>query len=68
MPQVAEDEARHHCLLAERLRELGSHYGALPAHDGLWETAMQTAVRPTDHQCTIKAWPGVFLQRELCIR
>ena len=29
-------------LLARRLRELGSHYGALPVHDGLWEAALET--------------------------
>jgi len=40
---VAEDEARHFTLLEERLRELGSHYGALPAHEGLWESARATA-------------------------
>ena len=26
-----------------RLRELGSEYGALPAHEGLWESAAATA-------------------------
>lgn len=41
--QVAEDEARHFTLLRQRLGELGSHYGALPAHDGLWESASGTA-------------------------
>jgi len=30
---VAEDEARHFTLLEARLREAGSHYGALPVHD-----------------------------------
>ncbi|KDD72342.1 DUF455 hypothetical protein, partial [Helicosporidium sp. ATCC 50920] len=39
---VAEDEARHYALLCARLREEGSHYGALPAHDGLWESATAT--------------------------
>lgn len=34
MPQVAEDECRHFTLLCQRLEELGSHYGAFPAHDG----------------------------------
>ena len=29
--------------LQARLRELGSHYGALPAHEGLWESARATA-------------------------
>jgi len=40
---VAAEEAEHFALLAERLRELGSFYGALPAHDGLWEAAAVTS-------------------------
>eukprot|EP00668_Euglena_longa_P041035 GGOE01054000.1.p1 GENE.GGOE01054000.1~~GGOE01054000.1.p1 ORF type:complete len:311 (-),score=85.76 GGOE01054000.1:302-1234(-) len=40
---VAEDEARHFTTLEARLQELGSHYGALPAHEGLWESAAETA-------------------------
>ena len=40
---VAADEAMHFALLDRRLRALGSHYGALPAHDGLWEAAQATA-------------------------
>src|SRR3546814_2224685 len=33
----------HFALLDRRLRALGSHYGALPAHAGLWEAAQTTA-------------------------
>ena len=40
---VAADEAMHFALLDRRLRALGSHYGALPAHAGLWEAAEATA-------------------------
>ena len=40
---VASDEARHFTLLQHRLEKLGSFYGALPAHDGLWEAAVKTA-------------------------
>ncbi len=40
---VGADEAMHFALLDRRLRALGSHYGALPAHDGLWEAAAETA-------------------------
>lgn len=40
---VAADEAMHFALLDRRLHALGSHYGALPAHDGLWEAAKETA-------------------------
>lgn len=39
---VAADEAMHFALLARRLESLGSYYGALPAHDGLWDAAHQT--------------------------
>lgn len=41
--KVAQDEGRHFTLLSARLRELGSFYGALPAHDGLWHSAMETS-------------------------
>jgi uncharacterized ferritin-like protein (DUF455 family) len=40
---VAADEAMHFALLARRLKTLGSNYGALPAHDGLWDAARETA-------------------------
>ncbi|ESQ30929.1 hypothetical protein EUTSA_v10012277mg, partial [Eutrema salsugineum] len=40
---VAQDEGRHFTLLAARLEEIGSHYGALPAHDGLWDSATATS-------------------------
>ena len=40
---VAADEAMHFALLDRKLRSLGSHYGALPAHGGLWEAAAGTA-------------------------
>lgn len=40
---VGADEALHFALLDRRLRGLGSHYGALPARDGLWEAAAETA-------------------------
>ncbi|KAH0464047.1 hypothetical protein IEQ34_006833 [Dendrobium chrysotoxum] len=41
--KVAQDEGRHFVLLARRLEELGSYYGAFPAHDGLWDSAIQTS-------------------------
>ncbi|XP_052200630.1 uncharacterized protein LOC127807008 isoform X2 [Diospyros lotus] len=40
---VAQDEGRHFSLLAAQLEELGSFYGALPAHDGLWDSATATS-------------------------
>ncbi len=41
--KVGDDEARHFLMLDDRLRELGSHYGEHPAHDGLWEASEKTA-------------------------
>lgn len=41
--KVAQDEGRHFTLLAVRLEERVSFYGALPAHDGLWDSAMATS-------------------------
>lgn len=40
---VAADEAMHFALIERKLRSLGSHYGALPAHGGLWDAARATA-------------------------
>ncbi len=39
---IAADESLHFVLLNRRLREVGSYYGALPAHDGLWDAARET--------------------------
>lgn len=44
--QVAEDEAIHFRLLADRLADFGAAYGDLPAHDGLWQAAEITAGDP----------------------
>lgn len=59
---VAEDEARHFEALAMRLEEVGSRYGALPAHDGLWESATATAhslaARLAVEHCTHEARTG----------
>ena len=41
--QVVDDEAKHFLMLSDKLEELGSGYGALPAHDGLWQSAERTA-------------------------
>lgn len=40
--QVGLEEAKHFKMLKMRLEELGAHYGALPAHAGLWEAAQST--------------------------
>lgn len=47
--KVASDEGEHFLLLNDRLAELDSHYGALPAHDGLWDMA-----RRTDHDVLVR--------------
>lgn len=44
--RVALEEAHHFQLLRNRLIELGSDYGALTAHNGLWEVASRTAFDP----------------------
>ncbi len=41
--KVASEEAEHFALLAARLQALGAAYGDLPAHDGLWQSAQETA-------------------------
>ena len=40
--KVAADEAMHFALIDRHLHKLGSHYGALPAHNGLWNAAYDT--------------------------
>ncbi len=40
---VGDDEARHFTLLAGRLKSLECVYGDMPAHDGLWQSALDTA-------------------------
>ena len=40
---VLDDEARHFLLLSDRLAAMGATYGDLPAHDGLWQAAQDTA-------------------------
>ena len=34
--------SKHFGLLDKRLKELDSHFGALPVHNGLWESATAT--------------------------
>ena len=40
---VLDDEAKHFLLMSDRLTALGAAYGDLPAHDGLWQAAQDTA-------------------------
>lgn len=44
--RIAGEEAYHFRLLRGRLRDLGSDYGSLPAHAGLWTMAVKTAADP----------------------
>lgn len=41
--KAADEESKHFNLLADRLEAQGSHYGALPAHAGMWQAATDTA-------------------------
>ena len=41
--KVACDEAKHFTFLENRLKELGSCYGAYPVHGSLWESATETS-------------------------
>lgn len=41
--QVGDEEAKHFMLLSKRLETLDVRYGDLPAHDGLWQAAQETA-------------------------
>ncbi len=40
--QVAAEEARHFSLISAYLQDLGSHYGAYDAHNGLWDMVCKT--------------------------
>jgi uncharacterized ferritin-like protein (DUF455 family) len=40
--KVANDEAKHFTFLLERLRALGSEFGALAVHGALWDSATTT--------------------------
>lgn len=40
---AADEESKHFNLLCDCLEEMGSHYGALPAHAGMWRAAEDTA-------------------------
>jgi uncharacterized ferritin-like protein (DUF455 family) len=41
--QAADDEAKHFNLVCDALEARGSHYGAMPAHAGMWRAAEDTA-------------------------
>lgn len=41
--KAADEESKHFNLMCDCLEEMGSHYGALPAHAGMWRAAEDTA-------------------------
>ena len=41
--RVAAEEAKHFYMLADRLVAMKSHFGALPVHGNLWESAAETS-------------------------
>lgn len=41
--KAADEESKHFNLMCDCLESLGSHYGALPAHAGMWRAAEDTA-------------------------
>lgn len=51
--RVGDEESKHFLLIADRLAALGSRYGALPAHDGLWQAAVETADDPLARQAVV---------------
>lgn len=40
--QAADDEAKHFLLVSDALEQRASHYGAMPAHAGMWRAAQDT--------------------------
>ena len=60
--RAADEESKHFNLLADRLEAMGSHYGALPAHAGLWQAAEDTA---TDLEARLAVVPMVLEARGL---
>jgi len=41
--QAGDEESKHFNLVCDCLEAMGSHYGALPAHAGMWRAAEDTA-------------------------
>ncbi|MBS0563998.1 MAG: ferritin-like domain-containing protein [Proteobacteria bacterium] len=41
--KAADEESKHFNLMCDCLEAMGSHYGALPAHAGMWRAAEETA-------------------------
>ena len=60
--KCADEESKHFNLMADCLEELGSFYGALPAHAGMWQAAQDTA---TDFMGRLAVVPMVLEARGL---
>jgi uncharacterized ferritin-like protein (DUF455 family) len=60
--KAADDEAKHFNLMCDCLESSGSHYGALPAHVGMWRAAEDTA---TDFMGRLAVVPMVLEARGL---
>ncbi|MGQ0564445.1 MAG: ferritin-like domain-containing protein [Gemmobacter sp.] len=60
--RAADEESKHFNLLCDCLEARGSNYGALPAHEGLWRAAEDTA---TDHLARLAVVPMVLEARGL---
>lgn len=41
--KAADEECKHFNLVCDCLEQMGSHYGALPAHAGMWRAAEETS-------------------------
>ncbi|WP_343051338.1 ferritin-like domain-containing protein [Rubricella aquisinus] len=60
--RAADEESKHFGLLNARLSAYGSHYGALPAHAGMWRAAEDTA---NDLEARLAVVPMVLEARGL---
>ena len=60
--KAADDESRHFNLICDCLEAMGSHYGAMPAHAGMWRAAEDTAA---DLQGRLAVVPMVLEARGL---
>ncbi len=60
--KAADEEAKHFNLICDCLEALGSHYGAMPAHAGMWRAASDTA---TDLHGRLAVVPMVLEARGL---
>jgi uncharacterized ferritin-like protein (DUF455 family) len=60
--KAADEESKHFNLMCDCLEGLGSHYGALPAHAGMWRAAEDTA---TDFMGRLAVVPMVLEARGL---